>query len=82
MQFDKTLEKGGWVNGGAGRVALMAIATHIIFSCAVYGIWTATGDMIGADWGSCMIKVSIAMLLLIPFAISKTATLNGLFERV
>jgi uncharacterized membrane protein len=65
-----------------GQIALMALITHLIFSCAVYEVWAATGDMIGSDWGSCLMKVSIVLLLLIPFAISKTRTLNGLFDRV
>jgi hypothetical protein len=64
------------------QIALMALITHLIFSCAVYEVWAATGDMIGSDWGSFLMKVSIVLLLLIPFAILKTRTLNGLFDRV
>lgn len=62
-------------------IMLMVIVTHIIFSCCVYGIWTATGDMMKSDWFSCFSKITIVGALLVPFATSKAITLNRLFDR-
>ena len=64
------------------NIILMAIVTHIIFICCVYGMWSATGDLMKSDWVSCFSKILMVFILFIPFAASKTITLNKLFYRI
>ncbi len=64
------------------NIILMAIVTHIIFVCCVYGIWTATGDLINSDWVGCYSKIFMVFILFIPFATSKVITLNRLFYKI
>jgi 4-hydroxybenzoate polyprenyltransferase len=64
------------------NIILMAIVTHIIFVCCVYGMWTATGDLMKSDWTGCVSKILFVFMLFIFFATTKTMTLNRLFDRV
>ncbi len=64
------------------NIILMAVVTHIIFVCCVYGIWTATGDLMNMDWVGCLSKIFLVFMLFIPFATSKVITLNRLFCRI
>jgi len=63
-------------------IALLAVTTNIIFFCCVYGVWTATGDLMKSDWAGCLFRIFLVFILFIPFAVSKTLTLNKAFDRL
>jgi hypothetical protein len=82
MESSSVVEDGKQSSSSYLNIILMALVTHIIFVCCVYGIWSATGDLMSSDWTACFSKVFLVFMLFIPFAMSKIITLNRLFCRV